>query len=180
MGMTASDCLILRENQYCKDKVCDINFVCPNGSISTGQYYTIEIKLGDVAPLELWASALFIINVSAILLYGLLIKFEVMKKSFEPLLSTLVGNFVLVILMTISGMTSLTLEAQRPAAGFTLLFTLVAVSIVLLILYRVLVPEKQPGDLSPYQDTTEPRNTVHATPISLPNSPRQSSITTVA
>jgi len=177
--MAASECQIFRENQYCKDRVCDIKTACANGSEFIEQYYTIEIKLGDVAPLELWASALFIINVSAILLYGLLIKFEVMKKSFEPLLSTLVGNFVLVILMTISGMTSLTLEAQRPAAGFTLLFTLVAVSIVSLILYRVLVPEKQPGDLSPYQDTTEPGNTINATPISLPSSPRQSSITTV-
>ena len=48
-----------------------------NFTTETKTYYTIERKLGDVVPLELWASALCIINISAILLFGLLIKFEV-------------------------------------------------------------------------------------------------------
>ena len=57
--------------------ICEENQSFTN---TTKAYYTIERKLGDVVPLELWASALCIINISAILLFGLLIKFEVGDK----------------------------------------------------------------------------------------------------
>ena len=93
----------------------------------------------------MWAVAFFLINVVIIIIIGAIFYAGILVSPYDAIVMTLAGTLFLNILMTFTGFSSLTAATGRPAAGFSVLFSSVALCIMGTLIYIILktdVPEE--------------------------------------
>ena len=106
--------------------------------------------------ITLWAVAFLLLNTTIIVLIAAFYSSGAFVSPFDAIFATLVGTLFLNILMTFSGFSSLSEETNRPAAGFSVLFSSVALMIVCIIIYFIFKTEKEtPEDQRPRVDQNQ-------------------------
>ena len=89
----------------------------------------------------MWAAAFLIANTSILITITAIYQTGILISPFDAIVATLAGMIILNMLMTVTGMSSFTATAERPAAGFSLLFSSVALCTMFFIVYTVLTSD---------------------------------------